>query len=311
MIILTLLYGLLVLWTTSSSAAVTIDGVAAVVGDEVITRSELDRLLLRRPAAADVETQDSQARRKALLEQLINRRLVLREATRRNLQPTDIDIETALDDIQKQNHLENRQALQAAITQDGHLSWKEYLDDLRHHLALLRLTGERIREITVSLDEARAYYDTHAEQFMTAGEIHLDRIRFRSLPTDHPNPTGPSDLQRRVAAVRTAVQNGGDIHLIAAQYAAESIDLGAVNPNDLAPHIAERVVSLSEGEMSEPVTTDSGVDLFRVRNRRPPQPIPFEISAPAITELLLAEKRAAAQAEWLKSLRDTTYIELR
>jgi len=308
MTIVTLLCGLFVLWATNSAAAVTIDGIAATVGGEAITQSELDRRLFRQ---TDAGMQDPQARRKAILEQAIDRRLVLREATRRNLQPTDADIDAALDDIQKRNNLEDRQALQAAITQGGRLSWKEYLDDLRHQVTLFRLTSGQIREVTVSPDEARAYYDAHTAQFMTAGEIHLDQIRFRPLSTDAPNPTGPSDLQQRVAAVRAAVRNGEEITRVAGQYAAEAIDLGAVDPNDLAPQIAERVASLSEGETSEPLVTDSGIDLFRIRSRRPPQPIPFEISAPVVTEFLLAEKRAAAQAAWLKSLRDATHIEFR
>ena len=311
MTIVTLLCGLFALWATNVVAALPIDGVAAVVGGEVITRSEIDRLLLRQPAAADAGAQDPKTRGRAILEQIIDRRLILQEATRRNLQPTDADIEAALDDIQKRNHLEDRQALQAAITQGGRLSWKDYLDDLRRQDALFRLTGGQIREVTVGPEEARAYYDTHRAQFMTADEIHLDQIRFRPLSTDATNPTGTSDPRQRAEAVRAAMQNGGDIDLLAGQYAAEVIDLGVVDPNDLAPRIAERVASLSEGETSEPLATDFGVDLFRVRSRRPPQPIPFETSAPTITELLLAEKRAAVQAAWLKSLRDATYIERR
>ncbi len=311
--IVALLCGLFVLWAASGSAAVPIDGIAAIVGGEVIARSELDRLLLRQTdaanAGANVGTQDPEARRKALLEQMIDRRLIFREATRRNLQPTDADIEAALDDIQKRNNLEGRQALQTAITQDGRLSWTEYLDDLRHQMALFRLTGGQTRDVVVGPDEARAYYDAHAAQFMTAGEINLDQIRLRPRPID---ATGHSDLQQRVAAARTAAQSGAELDLLAKEYGAEVIDLGAVNPNDLAPQIAERVASLPEGGISEPLTTDAGaIDLFRIRSRRPPQPIPFETSAPAATERLLAEKRATAQAAWLKSLRAATHIELR
>ena len=312
MTIMALLSGLLVLWAASGAAAVPIDGIAAIVGGEVISKSELERLLPRQADGTVAVVQPPQDIRKVVLEQIIDRRLILREATRRNIQPTDADIEAALDDIQKRNNLESRQALQNVIMQEGRLSWQAYIDDLRHQVSLFRLVGGQMREVTVASDETRVYYEAHREKFMTADEIHLDRIRFRPLPTDTPPPqAGPSALQQRVDVARTALQNGAVLNVLVEKYGAEVTDLGTVNPKDLAPQITERVGSLLEGETSEPLPSDSGIDLFRIRSRRPPQPIPFEESVPAITEFLLAEKRAAVQTSWLQSLRNTTRIEIR
>jgi peptidyl-prolyl cis-trans isomerase SurA len=87
-------------------------------------------------------------------------------------------------------------------------------------------------------------------------------------------------------------------------------DLGWVYPGDTVPEFERAMNALAPGELRAPVRTPFGFHLIEVQERRT-----ADLSAERQRQqarLALRERKADdAYQEWLRQLRDRTYVELR
>jgi peptidyl-prolyl cis-trans isomerase SurA len=124
-----------------------------------------------------------------------------------------------------------------------------------------------------------------------------------------------ADALRRLAGLRERIAGGADFAQLARLNsedgtAARGGELGWVHPGDTVPEFERAMNALKPGELSEPVRTPFGFHLIEVLERR---------TADVSTErqrlqarLALRERKAEeAYQEWLRQLRDRTYVEMR
>jgi peptidyl-prolyl cis-trans isomerase SurA len=124
-----------------------------------------------------------------------------------------------------------------------------------------------------------------------------------------------ADAQRRLAGLRERIASGTDFALLARLNsedgtAARGGELGWVHADDTVPEFERAMNALKPGELSEPVRTPFGFHLIQVLERR---------TADLSTErqrlqarLALRERKAEeAYQEWLRQLRDRSYVEMR
>jgi parvulin-like peptidyl-prolyl isomerase len=272
-----------------------LDGVVAVVGGDAITQGDIDRWVYSAPAHPEKPVD-----RADVLRRLVDKKVVLKEAERRGFRPTEADVDAALDDVQRNNGLPDRQALKAVITSEGLVQWADYIDDIRYQMTVLRLSGKSLSGVGVTEEEVRRDYEAHPDRWMTDEEVHLDQLLFRD----------PGGRDRAGAALKSG-QNDGAFESLAQTHAAEVSDLGRLKLSDLSPEIQSAVTPLAVGAISLPIQTDAGVHLFRVKEKMAPQLRAFEDVGPRVHQRLLSEKQAAAQVDWLTELRQTIHVEIR
>jgi peptidyl-prolyl cis-trans isomerase SurA len=123
------------------------------------------------------------------------------------------------------------------------------------------------------------------------------------------------DARRRLAALRERIAGGADFAELARLNsedgtAARGGELGWVYPGDTVPEFERAMDALAPGELSQPVRTPFGFHLIEVRERRA-----ADVSAERQRQqarLALRERKAdEAYQDWLRQLRDRTYVELR
>jgi peptidyl-prolyl cis-trans isomerase SurA len=124
------------------------------------------------------------------------------------------------------------------------------------------------------------------------------------------------DARRRLTDLRERIVRGGaDFADLARQYsedgsAARGGDLGWLYPGDTVPDFERAMDALQPGEISQPVQTPFGWHLIQVLARRK-----ADVSADRIRQrarvVLRERKSEEAYQEWLRQLRDSTYVELR
>jgi peptidyl-prolyl cis-trans isomerase SurA len=125
-----------------------------------------------------------------------------------------------------------------------------------------------------------------------------------------------ADAQRRLSELRERVVKGGeDFAELAKRYsedgtAARGGDLDWVHPGDTVPEFERAMNALAPGEISAPVKTPFGWHLIQVLERRTADLSPQRRRLQA-RQVLRARKADEAYQEWLRQLRDRTYIELR
>jgi peptidyl-prolyl cis-trans isomerase SurA len=124
-----------------------------------------------------------------------------------------------------------------------------------------------------------------------------------------------AEAKRKLEDLRERIVRGGASFAELARVhsedgsAARGGDLGWVYPGDTVPDFQRAMDALKPGEISEPVKTQFGWHLIEVLERRTAAITPERQRLQA-REALRERKSAEAYQEWLRQLRDETYVEI-
>lgn len=124
-----------------------------------------------------------------------------------------------------------------------------------------------------------------------------------------------TEAQARLVALRERIMHGESFADMARAHsadlsAAKGGDLGWVYPGDTVPEFERAMNALQPGEVSQPVHSPFGWHLIQVLERRV-QDVSGERKRNAARNVLRERKSEEAYEEWLRELRDSTYVEYR
>jgi peptidyl-prolyl cis-trans isomerase SurA len=123
------------------------------------------------------------------------------------------------------------------------------------------------------------------------------------------------EARRRLEGLRERITAGADFAELARLNSEDGTaalggDLGWVYPGDTVPEFERAMAALKPGEMSGVVRTPFGFHLIRVEERRAAD-VSLERRRQQARQALRERKAEDAFQEWLRQLRDRTYVELR
>jgi peptidyl-prolyl cis-trans isomerase SurA len=128
--------------------------------------------------------------------------------------------------------------------------------------------------------------------------------------------TPEAEVRRRLLDLRERVVKGGqDFGQLARLHSVDSTatrggDLGWLYPGDTVPEFDREMALLKPGEVSPPVQSPFGWHLVQVLERRTDES-PIERNRLAARQALRERKAEEAYLEWIRQLRDRTYVEYR
>lgn len=159
----------------------------------------------------------------------------------------------------------------------------------------------------VKLLERRGGSDVGAQQVQQTHARHI-LIKTSEVVSD-------TEAERRLVALRERIVNGADFAEMAKVHsadlsAAKGGDLGWLNPGDTVPEFERAMEALKPGEMSKPVQSPFGWHLIQVLERRT-QDLTDERKRNAARAALRERKSEEAYDDWLRQLRDRTFVEYR
>ena len=124
-----------------------------------------------------------------------------------------------------------------------------------------------------------------------------------------------AEARRKLEAVRERIANGGDFAEQARLYsqdgsAAKGGELGWLNPGDTVPEFERAMDGLKINEVSQVVQSPFGMHLIQVLERRE-RDVSAERQRAVARQALRERKLDDAYQDWLRQLRDRTYVENR
>ncbi|PLX76548.1 MAG: molecular chaperone SurA [Azoarcus sp.] len=148
-----------------------------------------------------------------------------------------------------------------------------------------------------------------------AGPQQLEQTRARHILIKTSEVLSDTEAEARLLALRERVVNGADFGELAKANsadlsAAKGGDLGWVNPGDTVPEFERAMNALKPGDISAPVRSPFGWHLIQVTERRV-QDVTAERKLNAARAILRERKAEAAYEDWLRQLRDSTYVDYR
>jgi peptidyl-prolyl cis-trans isomerase SurA len=289
----------------TASALVVIDRVVAVVNNEIITLSDLQREAALRKTKG---TEDD----RALLEDMIDRKLQMAAAKRAGLDVTDKELADAVADIMKRNSFDTKQ-FEAALAKDG-LTLEQYKIELREQMTLSRMFNKYIRAgITVDEAEVRAYFNRNIKLYSLPEEIRLQQIFF-PLP-DKASAQETAEVKEKAEQVFARVKKGEDFASLVREFshgatASQDGDLGFTERDSLLPEMEAAAKPLKPGEVSSPFLCAGGYHIIKLEEVRTPVKS-YEKVKDEIMNMLYQQKVENTYRSWLQSLRSDSNIENR
>ena len=254
--------------------------IAAIVNKEVILASDVDEETRNAAYRMRVDPADSVSLgklRKEVLNQMVEKHVLLAEATRQNITISPAEVSEAVDrEIdglrQRLGSEENfQQALAQERTTEADLR-KRYEPDVRDQLLISRLVGKEVQgKTTVTDGEVRAYFESHRDSLGKKPEqLRLAHI----LIAFEPDTLQVRRARLKADSLRLAISKGEAFETVAQRFSDDPSarvggDLGTFGRGSMVPEFEETAFGLKPMELSQPVRTRFGYHIIQVLEHFP------------------------------------------
>jgi parvulin-like peptidyl-prolyl isomerase len=273
-----------------------IDKIIAIVNSDVITEEELNVFAKLAAMEEDLSVYGKKPEeiKKALLDRLIEDRLILQEARQSGLKIDERLIDDRIKDVKEKAGSEV--AFQEAMKAEG-VNLIELKDKLRNQLMIYAIVQREVRsKVNVSPKEVTDYFGQHQDFFLTPETAVVDSIFV----------TTKEDLSKALAEL----SQGKDFAEVGRAYSKKS-SLGSVGRGQLKKELEDFIFGLGVGQCSRPVAVEGGYYIFVVKERAAASTGSIDKVKNQIALRLEAEKMQDRMREWIESLKDKAYISLR
>ncbi len=290
------------------SDAVTIERILATVDDQVVTLADY-RVFAKELGGSSYDPGNIDEK---VLRQLIEEKLIVREAKRRGLEASDGDVERAIEEFRSRHGLAESE-LEAALRDEG-IDVETFRRMVRERILMTMLLGSEVDEkVLVTDKDIEEFYDSHRQDFLDSPErVELKAIYL--LLREGSSVTEVTDLKRRALRIAASLRDGADFDELLYEHSDEPLRshggvLGTFARGSLIPPLDQKAFSMKEGEISEPIWVGRGVFILKLERRIPETFKPLEEVKTSIFDALYRGKRERIFNDWIASLWERSVIQ--
>lgn len=289
-----------------------LDQIVAVVNDDVVTTSELNRsmyIIKMQMSQQHLPVPSEKALRKQVLDQLVDKKLQLQVAKQIGINVSSEDLDKAVANVAEINHM-SVSDLYRRIGNEG-MSPADYRNEMRDQIVMQKLQQQEvINHINITKEEVGAFMRSKAWQNNSANEYHLEDILI-PLP-DSPSTAEITSARKHAEAVIAKLNKGQSFQAVAEAESGESNalkggDLGWRKLPEIPSAFSDMVVHMRAKEVAGPVQTSNGFHIIRLAGVRAVagQDTP---DSKQIENQLLQQKFEEALQTWVSKLRSQAFI---
>ena len=291
-----------------------VEEIVAVVNDDVITLSQYkeqyDSTIQQMRAAFQGEEYEKQLAmlKKEMLNMMITDLLLMQQAKEKNLNVGE-QLKAAVENIKKENNIASDDDMTRALRQQG-MDYDQWLRQLEDNMLKQGVIYSEVdRSIVLDDSEIVGYYKLHSQEFTEPEEY---KIRAVYLSTEGKAPAALEEMKNEIGG---KVKAGEPFNVLAKEYsdgpAKESEgDLGTFKKGELDKALELAVSKLKTGETSGWVETKNGWYLLKLEEKKDSRLMTFEEVKKNVEERLYTQKKDKKLEEYLKGLREKSYVKI-
>ena len=261
-----LVLALALTWFGSAPVHAANVGIAAIVGDDVITTTDVAerRDLLMATASIPATPENEQKITPRVIQSLIDETLQLQEAKRQSITVTDEEVAKSVNEM-------NARGASGELLRDfvkkRNLSERSFENQVRAQLAWGKVVQRKLRRnVSVSQDEvARA-------QKAAASSPGEEELRIAALDIDIKSPASEAAMKDIAEDAAMQLKSGADMASVAARY----IKQPEVHYNmpiwvpvkNLPPPLQQSMRTLKPGEYTPPLRSQAGIQIIQLVDRK-------------------------------------------
>jgi peptidyl-prolyl cis-trans isomerase SurA len=259
------------------AASQRLDGIAAVVNNEVVLQSDVEEqlylFLIRSQTEVDSSTVDTL--RSQILRQLIDEKLIVAEATRLGLTIPDAEINRMAQEAlnETKGRFDTPAAYQQQLRKESLTEEKlldRFRDEARRQALVSRVLSKQVTRRQPTQAEAETYFKTHKDKFPKApAELRLSVIQ---IPASA-DSVAEGQAKARAEAIRKRIVGGEKFAKVAAESSDDETsarsggDLGYLVSGSMDPALERVVFSRRLNTVGELVRTVYGWHVLEVLDR--------------------------------------------
>lgn len=292
--------------------------IVAVVNDEIITYSEIEKILSpvfeqyeQIYSGAELFTMLQKARRD-VLNHLVEEKLIIQEAKRQKIREQMGDdfakeVEQSIAEVKakfpsEEEFLKNLK--RQGFTMDGYRAQEE-----QRTLVRAMLIKEVSTRCGVSPAEVKAFYETHPKEFTEGEKIHVSQIWIKDTPEK------PGEAERMAREVLSRLNAGESFAELARKYsncpyAQKGGDWGFIGRGHWNRELEDAAFALEPGAHSGIVKSTLGYHIIMLHEKKPATVKSLAGVYKAIEDKLFREKAGVKRDEWLARLKKKAYISM-
>ncbi|MEA1966698.1 MAG: SurA N-terminal domain-containing protein [Thermodesulfobacteriota bacterium] len=299
------------------ASAEVVDRIVAVVNNDVLTLTELNKALLPYVDKINSAGYSDEKKEKLLykirqdmLSRMVDRKLTDQEVARLHITVSDQEIDNAIERL-KQSQLMTQEDLEAALEQDG-MSFKEYRGKIHQEILRPKLINYSVKSQVIITDkDVKDYYMSHIEEYTGIKKYHLYNILI--IVESYALEETKTELLKSAQMIKQKLDSGENFKILAKRYsqapnASDNGDLGLLNADCLSEKLIESVSKLAKGEYTGVIRTDQGYQLFYMEEIQNPEQKKLEHVSDEISKKLYDEIVEKKFKSWLDSLRGKANI---
>ncbi|MBF0465813.1 MAG: peptidylprolyl isomerase [Nitrospirae bacterium] len=300
-----------------NSEAVMLDRVVAVIDKDVITWSELYRMMefemsdklkgmKQSEKLAFLKTTERQA-----LDKLIEMKLILSEAQRRGIALSQKELDAAIDDIRVKYKVTPEEF--AELLKKEGFTFDEYKKRFADQIIIQKLTSAEIYgKVMVSDEEVKARMNNISAAPDSGSNPGKYRIRLILILKKN-DAQEDKKIEDKMAEIYTELTKGADFAKLAAKYSegpnvSNGGDIGFVNKEDMEKDVADIVVGMKAGEFSKVVNSKDSFKIVQLMDKQSSD-APDKHSESVKNEIQ-DEKAKEHYKDFIKSLKDKRVIKI-
>jgi len=247
-----------------------------------------------------------------VLEELIGRELLLEEGGKHV--PADIEKKVQEQVDQMKTQVGGEAQFNKSLAEAG-IAPEEYAHRVRDNIIIrgaIQIVVDK--EVKISPEEARAFYDKNPDQFKQPELVRASHILIRCAPDAGDDVKKGKRAQ--IEAARALVKNGGNFADVAKKVSEDpgsaqtGGDLGYFPHGQMVAEFDAAAFSLKTNEVSDVITTQFGYHVLLVTGRKPAQTMPFDEVKTDLTQFLKQRKGNDVTRTYVAELRKTAKVEI-
>jgi peptidyl-prolyl cis-trans isomerase SurA len=295
-----------------------IDGIAAVVNGDVITFSQVQAVAapeeqtLRQQYTGQELIDKIKEVRLAVLNDLVNRQLILQEFKKKEYKIPDYVVEQQVAGIIKDEFGGDRQAFLRTLSAQGY-SMNRFRDMEKDKITVQVMRQNNVKgTFAASPTDIDAYYNANKKEFATPEQVKLRMVVLNSDPLVSDSAASTKQMAEEI---REKAKQGADFATLAKTYSMDGTaenggDWGWVDEKTLNQDLTKAAFSLSPKEVSSCIQIGDSYYILYCEEKKTANFIPLAEVRDGISKKLEQIQRQKAVERWLDGLREKAYIKV-
>ncbi len=286
---------------------VLVEGILVRVNDRILTMSDFQKRLEVELSQVSTPPQGDALRSFAqhLFDQTVDDMILLERANEKHLTVDDEMVDKQIDQLRKDNNLEDDAAFEQALKGAG-LTVDALRERYRQSMLMQRAAQGEITATEITEEEVRQRYEANKEDYRIPAKVELEQV-FLPVASDG---SDRAQVLRRARGLVERVRGGNDLRAEATLAGVELQELGAIPPGDLRPDLLAAIQDLKEGGVTDPLETAGGFQVVRLVRRIPTSYQPYDEVAAAIRRKMAMDSYQAQTRGVIDRLKKDYLVEI-